>query len=264
MENKREDFNEEISLEENSAKTNNAEMAKKTILVVDDEKPIVDILTYNLQKEGYSTLEANDGEEAIKIATEKKPDLILLDIMLPKVDGLTVCKKLRHTLNVPILILSAKDEEIDKILGLELGADDYITKPFSVRELMARVKANLRKAEITSKSVNNKDQESKDESNVITVGDLSLDLNKFEVKVRGEVMDLTLREFEVLKYLANQPGQVVTREVLLEKVWGYEYYGDIRTVDVTVRRIREKIEKDTSNPKILITKRGVGYYIASK
>lgn len=237
---------------------------KKTILIVDDEKTIVDMLVINLQKEGYNTLEANDGEEAVRIALEQKPNLVLLDIMLPKMDGLAVCKRIRQSLDIPILMISAKDEEIDKILGLELGADDYITKPFSVRELMARVKANLRKAEITSKSVNNKDQESKDESNVITVGDLSLDLNKFEVKVRGEVMDLTLREFEVLKYLANQPGQVVTREVLLEKVWGYEYYGDIRTVDVTVRRIREKIEKDTSNPKILITKRGVGYYIASK
>ena len=263
MENKRENFNEEVSLEENSAKANNAEMAKKTILVVDDEKPIVDILTYNLQKEGYSTLEANDGEEAIKIATEKKPDLILLDIMLPKVDGLTVCKKLRHTLNVPILILSAKDEEIDKILGLELGADDYITKPFSVRELMARVKANLRKAEIQVQSTD-AIEEPKKESILIEVGELSINIEKFEVKVRGKVIDLTLREFEVLKYLANQPGQVVTRETLLEKVWGYEYYGDIRTVDVTVRRIREKIEKDTSAPKILITKRGVGYYIASK
>ena len=262
MENKRENFNEEVSLEDNSAKANNAEMAKKTILVVDDEKPIVDILTYNLQKEGYSTLEANDGEEAIKIATEKKPDLILLDIMLPKVDGLTVCKKLRHTLNVPILILSAKDEEIDKILGLELGADDYITKPFSVRELMARVKANLRKAEIQVQSTD-AIEEPKKESILIEVGELSINIEKFEVKVRGKVIDLTLREFEVLKYLANQPGQVVTRETLLEKVWGYEYYGDIRTVDVTVRRIREKIEKDTSAPKILITKRGVGYYLAT-
>ena len=262
MENKRENFNEEVSLEENSAKANNAEMAKKTILVVDDEKPIVDILTYNLQKEGYSTLEANDGEEAIKIATEKKPDLILLDIMLPKVDGLTVCKKLRHTLNVPILILSAKDEEIDKILGLELGADDYIIKPFSVRELMARVKANLRKAEIQVQSTD-AIEEPKKESILIEVGELSINIEKFEVKVRGKVIDLTLREFEVLKYLANQPGQVVTRETLLEKVWGYEYYGDIRTVDVTVRRIREKIEKDTSAPKILITKRGVGYYLAT-
>ena len=262
MENKRENFNEEVSLEENSAKANNAEMAKKTILVVDDEKPIVDILTYNLQKEGYSTLEANDGEEAIKIATEKKPDLILLDIMLPKVDGLTVCKKLRHTLNVPILILSAKDEEIDKILGLELGADDYITKPLRDRELMARVKANLRKAEIQVQSTD-AIEEPKKESILIEVGELSINIEKFEVKVRGKVIDLTLREFEVLKYLANQPGQVVTRETLLEKVWGYEYYGDIRTVDVTVRRIREKIEKDTSAPKILITKRGVGYYLAT-
>ena len=239
-------------------------LGKKTILIVDDEKTIVDMLVYNLQKEGYNTLEANDGEEAIKIALNEKPDLVLLDIMLPKMDGLAVCKRIRQTLNIPILMISAKDEEIDKILGLELGADDYITKPFSVRELMARVKANLRKAELANVSIENGESDSKENSNIIIVGDLSLDLNKFEVKVRGEVMDLTLREFEVLKYLANQPGQVVTREVLLEKVWGYEYYGDIRTVDVTVRRIREKIETDTSNPKILITKRGVGYYIASK
>lgn len=237
---------------------------KKTILIVDDEKTIVDMLVYNLQKEGYNTLEASDGEEAVQVALHEKPDLVLLDIMLPKSDGLTVCKRIRQYYNMPILMISAKDEEIDKILGLELGADDYITKPFSVRELVARVKANLRKAEITNKALEESETENKVETNCITVGDLSLDLNKFEVKVRGEVMDLTLREFEVLKYLANQPGQVVTRETLLEKVWGYEYYGDIRTVDVTVRRIREKIEKDTSNPKILITKRGVGYYIASK
>lgn len=237
---------------------------KKTILIVDDEKTIVDMLVYNLQKEGYNTLEANDGEEAVKIALNEKPDLILLDIMLPKLDGLAVCKRIRQYYNIPILMISAKDEEIDKILGLELGADDYITKPFSVRELMARVKANLRKAELAAKGGDEKDDKNAQDSNMIIVGDLSLNLNKFEVKVRGEVMDLTLREFEVLKYLANQPGQVVTRETLLEKVWGYEYYGDIRTVDVTVRRIREKIEKDTSNPKILITKRGVGYYIASK
>ena len=201
------------------------------------------------------------------MALEQKPDLMLLDIMLPKLDGLSVCKRVKNYLNIPILMLTAKDAEIDKIVGLELGADDYITKPFSVRELMARVKANLRKNEIANirKEEDNTVEEFNGKSeNKIKVNDLELDLDRFEVKVRGEIIDLTLREFEVLKFLAGQPGQVVTRETLLEKVWGYEYYGDIRTVDVTVRRIREKIEKDTSAPKILITKRGVGYYIATK
>ena len=232
---------------------------KKTILVVDDEQSIIDILVYNLKKEGYNTIEATDGVSAVEIALAQKPDLILLDIMLPKMDGLTVCKKVKNALNVPILILSAKDEELDKIVGLELGADDYITKPFSVRELMARVKANLRKSEGNIAAPESKDLR---EEHKIQVGDLLLDTDKFEVKVRGEKIDLTVREFEVLKYLATQPGQIVSRELLLEKVWGYEYFGDIRTVDVTVRRIREKIEEDTTNPQILVTKRGVGYYIA--
>lgn len=237
----------------------------KTILIVDDEEPIVDILAHNLKKEGYNTISASDGLTAVDVALEQKPDLILLDIMLPKLDGLSVCKRIKNSLNVPILMLTAKDAEIDKILGLELGADDYITKPFSVRELMARVKANLRKVDaVSNNQMQNAKVENKKKESKIIVGDLELDLDKFEVKVRGEIMDLTLREFEVLKFLASQPEQVVTRETLLEKVWGYEYYGDIRTVDVTVRRIREKIEKDTSAPKILITKRGVGYYIASK
>ncbi len=238
----------------------------KTILIVDDEQPIVDILVYNLKKEGYNTIEASDGITAVNMALEEKPDLILLDIMLPKLDGLSVCKRIKNSLNVPILMLTAKDAEIDKILGLELGADDYITKPFSVRELVARVKANLRKVEAVSNTQQMREYTSEDKKkeSKIVVGDLELDLDKFEVKVRGDIIDLTLREFEVLKFLASQPEQVVTRETLLEKVWGYEYYGDIRTVDVTVRRIREKIEKDTSTPKILITKRGVGYYIASK
>lgn len=248
----------------------NLEKEAKKILVVDDEQAIIDVLVYNLKKEGYETLEATDGLTALNMALEQKPDLMLLDIMLPKMDGLTVCKRVKNYLNIPILMLTAKDAEIDKIVGLELGADDYITKPFSVRELMARVKANLRKNEManiskiaTAQIEENSEIEEKQE-NVIKVNDLELDLDRFEVKVRNEVIDLTLREFEVLKFLAAQPGQVITRETLLEKVWGYEYYGDIRTVDVTVRRIREKIEKDTSSPKILITKRGVGYYIAKK
>ena len=193
---------------------------------------------------------ASDGEEGVSLALSQNPDLILLDVMLPKADGLTVCKRIRQTLSkTPIIMLSAKGEEIDKILGLEIGADDYMTKPFSVRELIARVKANLRKVEqndeLSASGVRN---------NKIVVGDLKLDFDKFEVEVRGQkVTDLTRREFEVLRYLAQKPGQVVTREDLLEKVWGYEYYGDIRTVDVTIRRIREKIEKNTANPKILIT-----------
>ena len=244
------------------------EEAKKRILIVDDEKPIIDILDYNLKKEGYETIEANDGKTAIEIAFEQKPDLVLLDLMLPKVDGLTVCKKIRNSLNIPIIMISARTEEIDKILGLELGADDYITKPFSVRELVARVKANLRKAEINSVNSIQKFDESltrkEEKDKTIEIGEIFINLDKFEVKVRNKPIDLTLREFEVLRYLANQPGQVVTREALLEKVWGYEYYGDIRTVDVTIRRIREKIEVDTSSPKLLITKRGVGYYLSSK
>ena len=215
-----------------------------------------------MTKEGYNVIEAEDGVQAVEVALEHKPDLILLDVMLPKVDGLSVCKKIKSTMNVPILMVTAKDSELDKILGLELGADDYVTKPFSVRELIARIKANLRKAEANILSQYEEGRKEVKRENVIRVGALALDLDKFEVMVNGKSVDLTLREFEVLKFLATEPGQVVTREVLLEKVWGYEYYGDIRTVDVTVRRIREKIEKDTSNPKILMTKRSVGYYIA--
>ena len=224
---------------------------KKTILVVDDEKPIIDILVYNLQKEGYNTLEATDGEMGLNMALEKKPNLILLDVMLPKMDGLTVCKRVKQSLNIPILMLSAKDEEIDKIIGLELGADDYITKPFSVRELMARVKANLRKVEEEKNAKLKDDSETKK----IVVGDLELDLEKVEVRVKGEIKSLTPKEFELIKYLAMQPGVPVTRETLLEKVWNYEYYGDIRTVDVTICRIREKLGDSTKNSKIIINKR---------
>ena len=200
----------------------NLEKEAKKVLVVDDEQAIIDVLVYNLKKEGYETLEATDGITAVNIALEQKPDLMLLDIMLPKMDGLTVCKRVKNYLNIPILMLTAKDAEIDKIVGLELGADDYITKPFSVRELMARVKANLRKNEISSIVKENIPEVPEIEENtdsIIKVNELELDLDRFEVKVRGEIIDLTLREFEVLKFLASQPGQVITRETLLEKVW---------------------------------------------
>ncbi len=242
---------------------------KKTILIVDDEKMILNLLAHNLEKEGYNVIEASDGLEAVNIAQEKKLDLILLDVMLPKLDGLSVCKRIKNMMNIPILMVTAKDDELDKILGLELGADDYITKPFNIRELLARVKANLRKYDIVSniekihKDNQNKEVSNITRTNIITIGALTLDLDRFEAMINNQIVDLTLREFEVLRFLAQEPGQVVTRETLLEKVWGYEYFGDIRTVDVTVRRIREKIEEDTSNPRILITKRGVGYYIAN-
>ncbi|MBR1540415.1 MAG: response regulator transcription factor [Clostridia bacterium] len=238
---------------------------KKTILVVDDEKNIRDLLVFNLQNEGYNTLEAEDGLQAVDVALKENPDLILLDVMLPKLDGKSVCKKLRYSLNmsnIPILMISAKDTETDKIVGLEIGADDYITKPFQIREVIARVKANLRKSELNA---NIETQTKEDKSDIIKVGDLTLDLKRVEVKVKDEVINLTKKEFDVLKYLASQPGQVVTREMLLRDVWEYEeYVGAIRTIDVTMNRIRDKIEKDKANPKILITKRGSGYYVTDK
>ena len=250
---------------------NNFEETKKTVLIVDDEKPIIDVLMYNMIHEPFNLIEAYDGEMAIDMALKYKPDIMLLDVMLPKIDGLTVCKRIKSMMNIPIIMISAKGEEVDKIVGLEIGADDYITKPFSVREVVARIKANLRKAEISDTykeqpPVERKKEREKEEEHdrIITIGEIYINLDKFEVKVRNKPIELTLREFEVLKYLALQPGQVITRETLLEKVWGYEYYGDIRTVDVTIRRIREKIEIDTSSPKILITKRGIGYYLSSK
>ncbi|AOT70544.1 response regulator YycF [Geosporobacter ferrireducens] len=223
----------------------------RKVLVVDDEKPISDIVKFNLEKEGYEVGVAFDGEDAIRKVYQFEPDLILLDIMLPKMDGFQVCKKIRESFNTPILMLTAKEEEVDKVLGLELGADDYITKPFSIRELVARVKANIRRVGTTPGN---------GRSNMISSGELSIDLTKYEVKKRNETVELTLREFELLKFLATQEDLVFTREQLLEEVWGYEYYGDIRTVDVTVRRLREKIEDNSSNPKYILTKRGIGYY----
>ncbi len=244
------------------------EKDKKTILVVDDEQSIMELLVFNLQKEGYNTLEAYDGVTAVEMAINEKPDLILLDVMIPKLDGISVCKKIRYALNIsniPILMISAKDTESDKIVGLEMGADDYITKPFQIREVMARIKANLRKAELNANMDSMNNQKSEESKDIIKVGDLTLDLKKVEARVKGEVINLTKKEFDVLKYLASQPGQVVTREMLLREVWEYEeYVGAIRTIDVTMNRIRDKIEKDKANPKILITKRGVGYYVTDK
>jgi len=222
------------------------------ILVVDDEKNIVDIIKYNLKKEGYEVMTAGDGEEALKLNEEFKPDMILLDIMMPKLDGYAVCRKVREKYDTPIIMLTARAEEVDKVLGLELGADDYITKPFSVRELIARVKANMRRV-ATDVATDNDDRISVDENFIINA-------TRYEAVKNGEVLDLTLREYELLKFLVTQPNRIFTREALLSSVWGYEFYGDVRTVDVTVRRLREKIEDDSSNPKYILTKRGVGYY----
>lgn len=237
----------------------------KKVLVVDDERLIVKGIKFSLVQDDMEVDCAYDGEEALEMAKKTEYDIVLLDVMLPKMDGFEVCQRIREFSNMPIIMLTAKGDDMDKILGLEYGADDYITKPFSVREVVARVKANLRKSETHYDSLKSShDSDSHKETkkqNTIKIGDLTLDLEKYEVNVNGTIVNLTLREFEVLKYLAQQQGQVVTRESLLEQVWGYEYYGDIRTVDVTVRRIRERIEKDTSNPKYLITKRGIGYYI---
>ena len=239
------------------------EQEKKTILVVDDEESIMDLLVYNLEKEGYNTLKAYDGLTAVEMAVKEKPDLILLDVMIPKLDGVSVCKKIRYYLNIstmPILMVSAKDTESDKIVGLEMGADDYITKPFQIRELMARIKANLRKVDAKMATIH--EQPEKKDPEFIRVGDLTLDLKKVEVRVNGRLVNLTKKEFDVLKFLASQPGEVVTREKLLHEIWEYdEYVGDIRTIDVTMNRIRDKIERDKADPKILITKRGIGYYI---
>ncbi|MDQ0271937.1 response regulator YycF [Cytobacillus purgationiresistens] len=228
----------------------------KKILVVDDEKPIADILQFNLNKEGYDVTCVYDGVTALEKVEEIKPDLILLDIMLPQKDGIEVCREVRKKYDMPIIMLTAKDSEIDKVLGLELGADDYVTKPFSTRELIARVKANLRRhQQIAAKAGE------EEETNEIEVGSLIIHPDAYIVSKRGETIELTHREFELLHYLAKHIGQVMTREHLLQTVWGYDYYGDVRTVDVTVRRLREKIEDNPSHPTWIVTRRGVGYYL---
>ena len=234
---------------------------KKTILIVEDEKNIVDILRFNLQREGYDTMEAYDGEDGLEKARSGKPDLILLDVMLPRMNGFDVCRTLRgEGSNVPVVILTAREEETDKVLGLEIGADDYITKPFSMRELIARVGANIRRTAMSAPAAR-----SAAESAMTVAGDLSINTDSHQVFRAGKVIELTQREDELLTFLASHPNKVYARIDLMEQVWNYGYVGDdARTVDVTVRRLREKIEEDPANPRYILTRRGAGYYFSTE
>ena len=225
----------------------------KKILVVDDEKSIVDILVFNLFKEGYETLEAYDGAAGLKLALAEDPDLILLDLMLPEMDGFEVCRRLREQgRTVPIIMLTAREEEANKVLGLELGADDYITKPFSVRELVARVKANIRRTGMTAAPAA--------DANKLVLGRIAVDTQAMTVAKDGVTLDLTQREYELVRVLCTNRGQVLSREALMEQVWNYEgYVGDVRAVDVAIRRLREKVEDNPAQPRYIITRRGAGY-----
>jgi len=225
----------------------------KTVLIVDDEKNIVDILSFNLKKEGFEIMAAYDGESALALFSKQRPDLILLDVMLPRLDGFEVCRRIRAIdRKTPIIMLTAREEETDKVFGLDLGADDYITKPFSVRELQARVKANIRRTDA------NEEEQSEDKPDGLVI-----DKERFDVFINGRSAELTQREFELISFLAASPGKVFSREELLHDVWQYEYFGDLRAVDVAVRRLREKIEEDPGQPRYVNTKRGVGYYFES-
>lgn len=223
------------------------------ILVVEDEKTIADILVFNLEREGYQATPVHDGLEGLQLATNNIYDIILLDVMLPGIDGFGFLEKFRKFSDTPVIMLTAREEETDKILGLELGADDYITKPFSVRELMARIKANTRKKSQVQTTNNNAD---------VKIISQDITINAETLYKGGKILDLTNREFEIVVYLSKTPNTVVSREELMEKVWGYEYYGDLRAVDVAIRRLREKLEDNPAEPKYIITKRGIGYYFA--
>jgi DNA-binding response OmpR family regulator len=225
-------------------------MSAGKILIVEDEATLLEALRYNLEKEGYMVVTAVDGIQALDLARSESPDLIILDIMLPKLDGFEVCRILRKDKTMPILMLTAKDEEMDRVIGLELGADDYMIKPFSMREFKARVKAILRRAAAQSKA---------GEGGVLRIAALTVDLDRHQVSIGGATVSLTPKEFDLLAYLATNRGRVFSREHLLERIWGYDYFGDTRTVDVHIRRLREKIETEPSNPTRLITVRGIGY-----
>ena len=229
---------------------------RKKILVIEDEKNIVDILVFNLVREGYETLEAFDGQTGLQLALEQNPDLILLDLMLPKMNGFDVCKAIRaQNRSAPIIMLTAREEETDKVLGLELGADDYITKPFSMRELLARVKANIRRTEMLTAAA-----PAPAKAAPAAAGRIAIDSDQMVVFKDGAPLDLTQREYELVKFLASQPGKVFSREALMEHVWNYEgYVGDVRAVDVAIRRLREKVEDDPASPQFILTRRGQGY-----
>jgi DNA-binding response OmpR family regulator len=230
-------------------------MAGNKILIVEDDKTLLDALRYNFSKEGYSIVAATEGVQAIEVARSEKPDLIILDIMLPKLDGFEVCRILRKEMTVPILMLTAKVEEVDKVVGLEIGADDYITKPFSLRELLARVKAMLRRMEMTQLEASTEEAVPP----ALKAGDLEIDFASHRVSLGGSVLDLSPKEFELLAFLARYKGRAFSRDSLLEKVWGYDYEGDTRTVDVHIRWLREKIEDNPAKPRRILTVRGVGY-----
>jgi two-component system OmpR family response regulator len=241
--------------------------AEPTVLVVDDEKTIRDVLEYNLRRENYRVLTAGDGEEAIRLARSERPDLVILDIMLPGVSGLDVLRAIRREMTVPILMLSARETETDKVVGLELGADDYMTKPFSLRELLARVRAMLRRTEIlrneSRAAQTKKDREKQADTNVLALGSLVIDLAKRSVTNNGQSVELKPKEFDLLTFLAAHPGQVFSREVLLDRVWGYDYVGSTRTVDVHISWLRAKLEHDAASPKLLQTMHGVGYRLSA-
>ena len=226
------------------------------ILVVEDEKAIADIIIFNLERDGFQTVEANDGLTGLELALSEKPDLILLDVMLPGIDGFEVCKRVREKSLVPIIMLTAREEETDKISGLELGADDYVTKPFSMRELIARIRSNIRRMEMRTQQDTAVPEASKEDNG------LRIDQNERVIYKNGTMLDLSVREFDIVAYLAAEPGKIVSREELMKEVWGYDYLGDLRAVDVAIRRLREKIEEQPAEPIYIITKRGLGYYFS--
>jgi len=231
----------------------------KTVLIVDDEKSIVDILKFNLEKSEYNTICAYDGREGLRLAKEKNPDLILLDVMIPYIDGFEVCKTLRSEgNNIPIIMITAREEETDKVFGLELGADDYITKPFSIRELLARVNTNMRRVATTEPPP------AEGIGETIRFKEIVIDFERHTVFKCGKALELTSREYELIKFLATTPGKVVSREELMTGVWQYDYFGDLRAVDVAVRRLREKLEDNPAEPIYVMTKRGVGYYFSEE